>query len=108
MAERRSLIDGLKSPPVDPALAEAFVYGDKTHRKPKTDEPSDVTRPKDATARPIVEARVLISVRIRAELATRIKRLSLERQLAGIEPNRLQDISEDALETWLAAQKEPG
>lgn len=36
-------------------------------------------------------------------MAKALKRASLERQLQGVEPSRLQDILEEALEPWLKA-----
>ena len=44
-----------------------------------------------------------IATRIRRDYAKALKRASLECQLAGIIPNALQDILEDAIEPWLNA-----
>ena len=92
MAERRSLIEGLKPtvPPVDPHEEKAFVYGEKA--------PKDASRP---LAAPVTLNRVPLSTRIRGDFATALKRASLERQLDAVEPNTLQDILEQALEPWL-------
>jgi hypothetical protein len=88
MAERRSLIEGLKTPPlpVDPAREKDFVHGKKRS--------SEVT-----TASAL--NRVPLSTRVRADFAAALKRASLERQLEGVEPNTLQDILEQAIEPWL-------
>lgn len=88
MAERRTLIDGLKStpPPIDPAKEESFVY----KRKQESPTPATVTL-----------NRVPISTRIRDDFAKALKRASLERQLNSVEPNTLQDILEQAIEPWL-------
>jgi hypothetical protein len=44
---------------------------------------------------------VPLTTRIRTDLATALKRASLERQLSGEKPNTVQDILEEALEPWL-------
>jgi hypothetical protein len=88
MAERRSLVDGLKDtpPPIDPSKESAFVYS----RKPEPPTPTTTT-----------VTRVPISTRMREDFSKALKRASLERQLKGIEPNTLQDILEQAVEPWL-------
>jgi hypothetical protein len=47
-----------------------------------------------------------LTSRIRPEVATALKRMSLERRLAGREPNTVQDIVEEALDAWLALQSD--
>jgi hypothetical protein len=98
MAERRTLIEGIKSPPptVSPHVEQDFVYREKTASPQTSPAAAPGKRP---TAVPI--ARVPISTRIRAEFAQALKRASLERQLGGTEPNTLQDILEEAVEPWL-------
>ena len=100
MAERRALIEGIKTPtsPVDPNKEKAFVFGEK-----KGKEPDDVRIPGNAhiNHQPVVHARVPLSTRMRADFADALKRASLERQLAEVEPNTLQDILEQAVEPWL-------
>jgi cell pole-organizing protein PopZ len=90
MAERRSLVHGIKTstPPLDPAVENEFVYGKTTPQaaQPKTNKPA---------------ARTPLSSKIRTDFAAALKRASLERQLKGIYPNTLQDIIEEALEPWL-------
>lgn len=88
MAERRSLVEGIKppAPPVDPAVEHEFVFGKKA-------TPSG--RPNKAITR------TPLSSKIRADFAAALKRASLERQLKGIYPNTLQDILEEAIEPWL-------
>src|SRR4051812_16194907 len=92
MAERRSLIEGLKDTPLpmDTGLEKDFVYGKKQ---------SATTA---AIPAPTIN-RVPISTRLREDLAKALKRASLERQLKGIEPNTLCDILEQAVEPWLKA-----
>lgn len=87
MAERRPLTEGLRSSPaVEPSMEKQFVYGDKEPARPTPTAPL---------------SRVPISTRIRSDFAAALKRASLERQLAAIEPNTLQDILEEAIEPWL-------
>ena len=105
MTERRSLIEGLKkTPAVDPALEDKFVYGEKTKAKqPKqTQAPSPVAEMpegKGQATNPI--SRAPLTTRIRTTYAAALKRASLERQLQGVVPNTLQDILEEAVEPWL-------
>ncbi len=123
MKERRSLVEGLKTNPETQQLEESFVFGDKRRPEPIRDETPPVPHTNDtpvaANAEPIVEAlpqtidrsvlpqmtgRVPITTRCRPEVASALKRASLQRQLAGIEPYYVQDIMEQALENWLKQQ----
>ncbi len=99
MAERRALVEGITTPapPVDPNKEKAFVFGEKKAKEQETSE-SPATPTSTTT---VVHARVPFSTRMRADFAAALKRASLERQLAGIEPNTLQDILEQAVEPWL-------
>ena len=45
--------------------------------------------------------RMPLTTRVRGDIGEALKRASLERQLAGIEPNAVQDILDAALEPWL-------
>jgi hypothetical protein len=100
MSERRALVEGLKPavPPVDPEKEKAFVFRDPKEATAKTNPPS-VATPTSATT--VVHARVPFSTRMRADFAEALKRASLERQLAKVEPNTLQDMLEQAVEPWL-------
>lgn len=89
MKERRPLIEGIKPPAVDPQVEKHFVF----QPKPQSAEPTPQTNPSTS--------RSPITTRIRSDLATALKRASLERQLKGIKPNTLQDILEEAIEPWL-------
>ncbi|OJW20124.1 MAG: hypothetical protein BGO49_08470 [Planctomycetales bacterium 71-10] len=93
MAERRALVEGLKtpSPAVDSEAEKAFVFREKKDAAPAA-APSNTT----ATL-----SRVPLSTRMRSDFAAALKRASLERQLEGVEPNTLQDILEQAVEPWL-------
>ena len=100
MAERRALVEGLKSTvsTVDPSKEEQFVYAGKKARDtaaPETPAPTEVH------AASTTHTRVPLSTRMREDFASALKRASLERQLAKVEPNTLQDILEQAVEPWL-------
>ena len=90
MAERRTLIEGLKStpPPIDPKAEKDFVYQEKGNGNPPTAPSAPLTR-------------TPLSTKLREDFAKALKRASLERQLHGQEPNTVQDILEEALEPWL-------
>ena len=94
MAERRSLIEGIKpaAPPVDPNLDRAekdFVFGGKA-RGGAALSPTTASLPRSP-----------FSTRIRTDFIEALKRASLERQLAKVEPHTLVDILEQAIEPWL-------
>ncbi|MCA9094287.1 MAG: hypothetical protein KDA68_12420 [Planctomycetaceae bacterium] len=90
MAERRTLIEGLKNtpPPIDPQAEKEFVYQEKGNGNPPTVPTAPLTR-------------TPLSTKLREDFAKALKRASLERQLHGQEPNTVQDILEEALEPWL-------
>ena len=91
MSERRSLIEGLQATPAAlPANKEReFVYS----------EPSGAGEGHPAPTRPI--ARSPLTTRIREDYLRALKRVSLERQIAGTTPSTLQDLLEQAIEAWL-------
>ncbi len=94
MSERRPLKDGIKpQTPVDPALEKHFVFGAKPVREGMP--------PVEKAPGP--PARASITTRIRADFATALKRVSLERQLNGTTPNTFQEVLEEALEPWMRA-----
>ena len=107
MKERRSLVDGLTTP--DSAQAErekAFVFGTPEPAEAETSPaaPKSIAEPQtvfDSKVLPQFAGRVPVTTRTRPEVATALKRASLTRQLNGIEPYYVQDIMEEALETWL-------
>ncbi len=114
MKERRSLVEGLKATPTFQDLEEAFVFGPK--RKPDTQEPIPIAQPNavqepvaaepslsqpDRSILPGMTGRRPVTTRCRPEVASALKRASLQRQLAGVEPYYVQDIMEEALEAWL-------
>lgn len=105
MTERRSLIEGVKKSSKLTPKEEEFIYGDK--RPPDSLETATATnRVSDANVAaapvlPQMTGRIPVTTRCRPEVASAVKRVSLQRQLAGIEPYTVQDIMEEALEHWL-------
>jgi hypothetical protein len=102
MAERRSLVDGLKA---DPVVESEFVFGTKAkprqiEQKPPETPAAQVGKGKGANA----IGRAPLTVRFRSDFAAALKRASLERQLNGVVPHTLQDILEEAVEPWLRAK----
>jgi cell pole-organizing protein PopZ len=99
MAERRSLVEGIKP---DPSLEQQFV---RTGTVPSPDaaqagaNPATPRETKTRSANAV--SRSPLTTRVRTDFADALKRASLQRQLDGIEPNTLQDILEEALEPWL-------
>ncbi len=97
MTQRRSLIEGLKdTPAANPELEMAFVHGEKAQRPP-----TPAVAPTPAVSQKAVAARVPLSTRIRGDYSAALKRASLERQLAGLQPSTLTDILEQAVEPWV-------
>lgn len=88
MAERRALVDGIRptTTAVEPDKEKQFIYDEK-----ETPTPSGVA----------LINRAPISIRLRTDLATALKRASLERQLKGVKPSTLQGILDEAVEPWL-------
>jgi hypothetical protein len=105
MKDRRSLMEGLKTgSEMDRSVEEQFVFAGRA----KADHPAQsqaATRPPEAvkekgqTGNAI--GRVPLTTRVRSDFAMALKRASLQRQLDGVSPNTLQDILEEALESWL-------
>ncbi|MCD0462083.1 hypothetical protein [Roseiconus lacunae] len=105
MKQRRNLVEGLNETPDVELLEKEFVFGGKdsatSENKPETATASSSTPDKDVM--PQFKGRVPLTTRCRPELASALKRASLQRQLSGVEPNRMQDILEAALEDWLSS-----
>lgn len=100
MADRRSLAEGLAHQKQEKAKEEAFVYGaSKTTVALAAAMPAQT----QAGGPPGRAVRVALNTRIRPDLAAALKRISLERQLAGAPVSAVQDIVEEALEGWLGA-----
>jgi hypothetical protein len=92
MTSRRPLTEGLKTsaPPVDPQKENEFVYAQK---------PGAPHAPAAKKARK--PPRVPLSTRMRTDYAAALQRASHERWLSGVEPQKLTDILEEAVEPWL-------
>ncbi|MCA9215581.1 MAG: hypothetical protein KDB27_21095 [Planctomycetales bacterium] len=108
MSSRRSLVDGLEQTPELKSVEEAFVYGKDSGPKPLANpsdaKPTPVEKPISSSAPtilPQMAGRVPVTIRCKPELASAIKRISLQRQLDGTAPYHMQDILEAALEQWL-------
>ena len=95
MGERRALIEGIKNtkPAVDPSAEKAFVF----QKEGPAESPSPPVPTQSISSN---LSRVPLRTRMRSEFSAALNRASLERQLARIEPNTLQDILEQALEPW--------
>jgi len=106
MTERRSLVEGVKESSKLTKQEEEFIYGDKrsSDSAPATTaiKPSPATSAPTPPILPQMTGRIPVTTRCRPEVASAIKRVSLQRQLAGIEPYTVQDIMEEAFEHWLA------
>lgn len=94
--QRRSLIEGLSETPkvpgvvpIDPSVERAFIRNAASVSNQAEKKPTS--------------RRTSVTTRIREDLASALKRASLERQLKGIEPSAVQDILDEALEPWLKA-----
>jgi hypothetical protein len=108
MSERRSLVEGLKQvAPHQQQVEEAFVYGEEQNPHGRPVPITKATTVHVATPQerpgilPQLSNRVPITTRTRPEVASALKRASLQRQLQGTPPFYVQDILEQALETWL-------
>src|SRR5579863_1023066 len=132
MAERRALIEGLKGldEDIDADLAEEFISVRKTRSPAKTAAAAPMpkappTEPQGANSLPPLPdsvmaaaqasapspltaiGRVPVGARVRTDLASALKRASLQRQLNGIQPYAVQEILEEALELWLLKNGHP-
>lgn len=101
MKERRTLMEGLEqTPEVDPAIEREIVYQKRPSMSREGGHQPTAAAPLHSAPSSV---RAAISTRIRADYAAALKRASLERQLAKMEPNSISDILENALEPWLRA-----
>ncbi len=116
MKGRRALVEGLnKSSDLSEAERD-FVYGDDQTARPIAAPAVETSTPPlgqsaetklETKVLPQMAGRVPVTVRCRPEVASAIKRVSLQRQLDGIEPFYVQDIMEQALENWLSRNGYP-
>lgn len=106
MTERRFLVEGVKESSKLTKHEEEFIYGDKRSsdlsQSTTTSNPAPAPSAPDSPILPQMTGRIPVTTRCRPEVASAIKRVSLQRQLAGVEPYTVQDIMEEALEHWLA------
>lgn len=115
MAERRTLAAGLNVvPQADPETVRRFITQEpapaavaaaaapppaERETAPADPEPP---RPKRSALKPV--GLIPVTVRLRPEIASALKRASLERQLAGEEVYTQQDIVEEAITPWLKSR----
>lgn len=94
MSERRKLVAGIAQEAPPTPQERKFVFGapPQPHRRP--------------VHAPVALPRTPVTTRIREDYARTLKRISLQRQMEGTEPNTLQDILEEAIEAWLLANGE--
>lgn len=93
MVERRRLVEGLPTKATQEEVA--FVYPDAEQSSLPESSPASANAGLQATSKSP------LSTRIRADYAVALKRASLERQIAGIKPQTIMEILEEALEPWL-------
>src|SRR6266849_3551208 len=117
MSNRRALIAGIKPDEhIDLDFAERFIDGPKPRRSGKSAAPAPIAAqpaveeapppPPVVKSAPVAPAnqpsplmgvgRTPVGARVRTDLATALKRASLERQLNGIQPCSVQDILEES------------
>jgi hypothetical protein len=107
MKERRTLAEGMMAGEITLSEREReFVLGKPPAPNPssKADSASAGETPEIKTTNrilPQISSRVLITTRATPEVASSLKRASLQRQLDGIEPFYLQEILDQAIGDWL-------
>lgn len=101
MKNRRSLAEGLSETPAVESIEREFVYGEKAEPQKQSQAEAPVAAAPDRSVLPQFAGRVPLTTRCRPELASMLKRASLQRQLNGIEPSSMQEIMEIAMENWL-------
>ncbi len=94
MAERKPLVAGLKAiDEINPVLEKKFVFGERADTSAENRETVNSSTP----------GREQLTTKIRSDYLHALKRVSLERQLAGQKPHTVQECVEQALEPWLKA-----
>lgn len=111
MKERRPLIAGLPTSDDEKSIEKSFVFGSgfsstgtEQHKTPPTSSATQNVSdpaPNYGSILPQITSRVPVTARCRPEVASAIKRASLQRQLEGIQPYHVQGIMEEALDAWL-------
>ncbi len=109
MKQRRSLVEGVKTAELSDEEKE-FVYGKKKPQaqpievgeaRSNSTPLSEKTTQEQTGILPQMAGRQAITIRCTPQVASALKRVSLQRQLNGVEPYHMQDIVEQALQTWL-------
>ena len=100
MTERRSLVQGLEETPSIEEIERAFVFQDERKNSTAKREATK-TIPEPKPSGPKMTGRVPVTARCRVEIASLLKRVSLQREMDGVEPHYVQDIVEQALVNWL-------
>lgn len=102
---RRSLEDGVNTD--DPSIsdeARRFVRGeDPTFHSRELANTGGTTD--NRAVLPQMVGRKSLTIKLPPQVASDLKRLSLERQLHGLEPHTMQDMAEAAITAWLKKQK---
>lgn len=109
MSQRRSLVTGLSETPNVTEQEKKFVFGNNSKPSESDSLPEEPVSPSiekknlvsPEEVLPQYRGRVPLTTRCRPEIASALKRASLKRQLEGIEPCRIQEILEEAMEKWL-------
>ena len=96
MVERRPLTEGVTPPAASNMLPSAAERQFINSARSATSNEALRTAATDASG-------ASLSTRIRPDFVALLKRASLERKLAGVQPNSLRDILEDAVGPWLKA-----
>ncbi|TWT35233.1 hypothetical protein KOR34_01210 [Posidoniimonas corsicana] len=101
MVERRPLVEGISG--AKPEEEKEFVYGGQQQAAKSTEANRAATVNDQPPSRilPQMASRVPITTRARPEIASALKRASLQRQLSGEQPFYVQEILEEALMAWL-------
>ena len=94
---RRSLEDGIGITGKSIAdEARDFVRGDGVESANSTSTETD-----SKSVLPQMVGRKSLTIKLHPQVASDLKRLSLERQLNGIDPHTMQDMAEEAITAWL-------
>ncbi|RCS42279.1 hypothetical protein DTL42_19250 [Bremerella cremea] len=107
MSPRRSLVTGLSETPNVTEQEKKFVFGsDDESMEPITESKLNAFAKIDNSQNteevlPQYRGRVPLTTRCDPKLASALKRASLKRQLEGLETCQIQEIIEEAVETWL-------
>lgn len=101
---RRTLEEGLEiKKRVESEEGQRFIKGQASTKQHGTPKPSnEKAASKDVL--PQMVGRKSLTIKLQPEVASDLKRLSLMRQLEGIEPHTMQDMAEEAITVFLKKQ----